>query len=62
VGVKVAVGVGVSVPVGVLVGDGVKVPAWATVGVSGVPDDAIVMVGVWVAGPGAKFTVMKPRQ
>jgi len=40
----------------------VEVAVWVTVGVSGVPDEVAVMVGVWVAGPGAKFTATKPRQ
>ena len=39
-----------------------EVAVWVTDGVSGVPDDVTVMVGVWVAGPGAKFTTIKPKQ
>ena len=39
-----------------------EVAVWVMVGVSGVPEDVAVIVGVWVAGPGAKFTATKPRQ
>jgi hypothetical protein len=40
----------------------VEVAVCVTVSVSGVPEEVTVMVGVWVAGPGAKLTVTKPRQ
>jgi hypothetical protein len=40
----------------------VEVAVWVIVGVSGVPDEVAVVVGVWVAGPGAKLTATKPRQ